>query len=187
MMNSINKTLEVLQSGGTILYPTDTVWGIGCDATNEQAIKRIYEIKQRDDRKSLIILLPEAKDVFKYVANPHPDIISMLSSFKKPTTVIYEQAVGLPQNLINGDGSIAIRIISEPFCKSMLKRFKKPVVSTSANISGMPTPKLFVEISDEIKNSVDYVIPYRQDETTSPPPSQIIKINANGSINIIRK
>lgn len=186
MTDIINKAMEVLQSGGTILYPTDTVWGIGCDATDGEAVKKVFHIKCRDDAKSLIILLPEAKDIFKYVSSPPPDIISIIGGFERPTTVIYDQAVGLPQNLINQDGSIAIRVISEPFCKSLLKRFKKPIVSTSANISGMPTPKLFSEISDEIRSSVDYVVPYRQDETTSPPPSRIIKIDAEGNINIIR-
>ncbi len=119
MMNTdINKALEVLTKGGLLLYPTDTIWGIGCDATDASAVKRIYTLKQRDDAKSLIVLLAEAKDIFKYVANPHPDIVSIVQHFDRPTTVIYEQAIGLPDNLVNQDGSIAIRVTKDPFVKA---------------------------------------------------------------------
>lgn len=186
MNKEINKALEVLNAGGLLLYPTDTIWGIGCDATNAAAIKRIYALKQRDDAKSLIILLAEAKDIFKYVANPHPDIVGMIGSFDRPTTVIYEQAIGLPDNLVNQDGSIAIRVTKDPFCKSLIKRLKQPLVSTSANISGQPSPACFAEIAPEIKDGVDYIADHRREEEKSVTASRILRIQADGNIEIIR-
>lgn len=187
MMNTeINKALEVLQAGGLLLYPTDTIWGIGCDATDAGAVKRIYALKQRDDAKSLIVLLAEAKDIFRYVANPYPDIVSMLHDFDRPTTVIYEQAIGLPDNLVNQDGTIAIRITKDPFCKSLIKRLKNPLVSTSANISGSPSPRSFNDIDSEIKEGVDYIVNHRRTEENNAPASRIIRILADGSTEIIR-
>jgi L-threonylcarbamoyladenylate synthase len=185
MNTEINKALEILNAGGLLLYPTDTIWGIGCDATNAAAIKRIYRLKQRDDAKSLIILLAEAKDIFKYVANPHPDIVGMISTFDRPTTVIYEQAIGLPDNLVNQDGSIAIRVTKDPFCKSLVKRLKKPLVSTSANISGQASPGSFAEIAQEIKDGVDYIADHRKEEKNAAA-SRILRIKTDGSIDIIR-
>ncbi len=187
MNAEINSTVSLLESGGLILYPTDTIWGIGCDALNEVAIRKIYRLKQREESKSMIILLPQAKDVFRYVANPHPDIINIIDSFDKPTTVIYDQAVGLPDALIGADGSIAIRVTRDPFCKSLLKRFKKPLVSTSANISGHPSPRYFDEITAEVKAGVDYIVQHRQQETTVLPPSKIVRILADGTLAVIRK
>lgn len=187
MNTEINKTLQIIEDGGIILYPTDTIWGIGCDATNAVAIKKIYDLKQRDDSKSLIILLAEAKDIFQYVANPHPDIIHIIKTFDRPTTVIYEQAIGLPDNLVNKDGSIAIRITKDPFCKSLIKRLRKPLISTSANISGQPSPQAFDQIEDAIKNGVDYIVDHRKEERNDVPPSRILKILSDGSINVIRE
>lgn len=186
MNTEINKTLAVLESGGIILYPTDTIWGIGCDATNAAAVRKIYEAKERDDAKSLIILLAEAKDVFRYVANPHPDIVSMIFAFERPTTVIYEQAIGLPDNLVNQDGSIAIRVTRDPFCKSLIKRLKRPLVSTSANISGAPSPASFATIDPVLKGRVDYIVDHRREEETAAPPSRILRIQADGSTTVIR-
>lgn len=187
MNTEINKALEVLQQGGLILYPTDTIWGIGCDATDAAAIKRIYALKQRDDAKSLIILLAEAKSIFQYVANPHPDIVSMIQDFDRPTTVIYDQAIGLPDNLVNADGSIAIRITRDPFCKSLIKRLRYPLVSTSANISGQPSPRNFREIDPAIGSGVDYIVDHRRDEEGHAPPSRILRIGADGHITVIRE
>ena len=187
MNTEVNNALSIVQEGGIILYPTDTIWGIGCNAENAAAISKIYQLKQRDDSKSLIILLAEAKDIFQYVANPHPDIVDMLNKFERPTTVIYEQAIGLPNNLVNADGTIAIRITKDPFCKMLIKRMKTPLVSTSANISGMPSPQSFTDISDEIKNGVDYIVQHRMDEVSNGLPSQILKIKEDGSIDYIRK
>lgn len=186
MNTEINKALDVLKDGGIILYPTDTIWGIGCDATHEAAIRKIYRLKQRDDSKSLIILLAEAKDIFQYVANPHPDIVNIIQEFDKPTTVIYDQAVGLPDNLVNADGSIAIRVTKDPFCKSLIKRLQKPLVSTSANISGVPSPQTFAQIADEVKDGVDHIVAYRQEEHNDTLPSRILRIKSDGTIEVIR-
>ena len=186
MNTEIKNTLAVVAAGGIILYPTDTIWGIGCDATDAAAIRRIYDLKQRDDSKSLIMLLAEAKDIFRYVANPQPDIVDMIMSFERPTTVIYDQAIGLPDNLVNADGSIAIRVTRDSFCKSLIKRLKKPLVSTSANISGQPSPQAFGEIDPAIINGVDYVVDHRREEKEAIPPSRIIRMHADGSVTVIR-
>ena len=167
--------LEVLKNGGTILYPTDTIWGIGCDAINAKAVEKIFTIKKRPDNKSMIALVADERDILKYVAHPDLSVFDHLKTIHKPTTVIYEGAIGLAGNLIAQDGSIAIRICKEEFCRHLLKRFKKPIVSTSANISGGSSPKNFSEISEEIKNSVDYVVEYRQDDTSIAEPSSLIQ------------
>ncbi len=187
MNTEINKALQVVEEGGLILYPTDTIWGIGCDATNSEAIRRIYALKQRDDSKSLIILLAEAKDIFQYVANPHPDIVHLVKQFERPTTVVYDQAIGLPDNLVNKDGTVAIRVTKDPFCKSLIKRLKRPLISTSANISGSPSPKSFDDIQEEIKRGVDYIADHRREEKNEVPPSRILKMLADGSIEVIRE
>lgn len=182
----IIQCLEVLQKGGIILYPTDTIWGLGCDATNLEAIKRIYKIKQRDDSKSLIVLLAEERSVLQYVAAPDLSVFDFLEEQKRPTTIVYEQAVGLPDNLIAADGSIAIRLTSDAFCRHLIKRFRKPIVSTSANISGSPSPQFFGEIDSIIKEQVDYIVNWRQDDRTPALPSQIIKCNNDGTRIVIR-
>lgn len=184
---SVEQALNILRSGGIILYPTDTVWGIGCDATNEKAIARIFKLKQRDDAKSMIILVADERDILKYTANPNPGVSDFLRNSDKPTTVIYENALGLPDNLVNKDGSIAIRITRELFSKTLIKRLGKPIVSTSANISGSPSMKNFKGISKEIIKGVDYVVDYRQDDETEAAPSRIVKINPDGTIHIIRE
>ncbi|RQO32664.1 threonylcarbamoyl-AMP synthase [Taibaiella sp. KBW10] len=186
-MNAVvNRAIEVLSAGGLILYPTDTVWGIGCDATNEAAVQKIFALKQRADSKSLIILLPDVKSVFNYVANPLPDLVGLLNTFDRPTTVIYPQAVGLAGNAIHSDGTVAIRVTADAFCKTLLKRYKKPIVSTSANVSGKPTPQVFTDIEEHIKKGVDYIAEYRQEETTIHAPSRIIRWLEDGSIVVIR-
>lgn len=186
MFSEVSKALEIVNSGGTILYPTDTVWGIGCDATNVEAVRKIYELKQREDSKSLIILLPDVKSVFQYVANPYPDLVGLVAQFDRPTTVVYPQAIGLPENLINEDGSVAIRIVNDPFCKALLKRLKRPLVSTSANISGEPTANFFDEIDERIKAGIDYIVNWRRDDKTEQLPSKIIRVDADGVIELIR-
>jgi L-threonylcarbamoyladenylate synthase len=173
--NEVEKALTVLRSGGIILYPTDTVWGIGCNATNEKSVRRIFELKQREDSKSMIVLVAEERDVLQYVAAPDLAVFDFIQQQLRPTTIIYEGAIGLAQNLVAADGSIAMRIVRDEFCRHLVKRLRKPLVSTSANISGEKTPASFAAISDEIKKSVDYVVQWRQDDTTSSPPSQIIK------------
>ena len=182
----IEACIKVLQDGGLILYPTDTIWGIGCDATNEEAVAKIYKLKKRADEKSMIVLLAAEKDLLQYVTQPPPDIFDYLKEVSKPTTVIYEGVINLAGNLINKDGSIAIRIVKDEFCKQLIKRFRKPIVSTSANISGLPSPSNFNAVDTAIKNGVDYIVQHRQDDVTPTTPSTIVKWNADGSRHILR-
>jgi len=184
--NDIEECIKVLQSGGLILYPTDTIWGIGCDATNAEAVEKIYRLKKRPDSKTMIILLADERDILKYVTQPDLRIFDYIKDIRKPTTVIYEGGTGLAENLINTDGSVGIRIVNEPFCKNLIKRFRKPIVSTSANISGYPSPLVFRDIDNAIKDNVDYVVQYRQDDLTPAAPSAIIKWKADGSYTVIR-
>lgn len=181
----IKNAVEVLKSGGVILYPTDTVWGIGCDATNADAVQRIFAIKKRDDSKALIVLAATERDVMQYTAAVDLSLFDFLETATKPTTVIYGNGLGFAENLTAEDGSIAIRICKDNFCKALIKRFGKPIVSTSANISGEATPQTFSEITDVIKNSVDFVVEYRQDDATAAHPSSIIKWQ-NGQVAVIR-
>jgi L-threonylcarbamoyladenylate synthase len=182
----VEQALQVLRNGGIILYPTDTIWGIGCDATNEETVRRIYEIKNREDSKSMIILVADERDVLQYVAAPDLAVFDFIEAQTRPTTIIFEHAVGLPDNLVAEDGSIAIRIAKDEFCKHLIKRLRKPIVSTSANISGQASPKNFSEVSDEIKAAVDHVVKWRQEDTTTALPSQIIKWNNDGTRTVIR-
>lgn len=185
--NDIQQCVAVLQNGGLILYPTDTIWGIGCDATNEEAVAKIYALKQRPDEKSMLVLVADERQLNQYITLPHPEISEYLQTVTKPTTVIYEGAVNLAGNLINKtDGSIGIRIVKDDFCKQLIKRFRKPIVSTSANTSGQPSPQFYASIADDIKQGVDYIVQHRQEETTAAAPSSIIKRNADGSVHIIR-
>ncbi len=187
MHDDIKKALEVLKSGGIILYPTDTIWGIGCDATNYEAVKRIYHIKKREDSKSMLVLMENAALLDRYV-NEVPDVAwDLVEITTTPLTVIYPGAKNLAKNLIAEDGSIGIRFTKEEFTTRLLQRFRRPLVSTSANISGEKPPAFFDEISDEIKNAVDYIVEYRQDDTTPATPSSIIKLGPGGQIDIIRK
>jgi L-threonylcarbamoyladenylate synthase len=185
--NDIEQCLKVLRGGGLILYPTDTVWGIGCDATNEQAAQRIYRLKNRQDNNALIVLVAEERDVLQHIANPDYRIFEYLRETTKPTTVIYRNAIGLSENIIGKDGSIAIRICQDEFCRHLLKRFRKPIVSTSANISGKPAPSTFADIQTEVKIGVDYVVTYRQDDTVPANPSFLVKWNKDGTATVLRE
>ena len=186
LKEEVRKACEVLKNGGIILYPTDTIWGIGCDATNELAVKRIYELKHREDNKAMLVLLDDVGKLASYVEVP--DVAyELLEVNDKPMTIIYPNAKNLAKNLIAQDRTIGIRITSEAFTKALLCRFRKPIVSTSANISGEPSPKCFAEISDAVKSAVDYVVDFRQEETSNPAPSSIIKLCVGGEIQIIRK
>lgn len=182
----IEESIKVLHNGGLLLYPTDTIWGIGCDATNENAVAQIYQLKKRADEKSMIILLADEQDLPNYITQPNPKVFDYIKGIHKPTTVIYDGAINLAKNLINKDGSIAIRIVKDEFCKQLIKKFRYPVVSTSANISGYPPPTIFADIDVAIKNGVDYIVQHRQDDLTPSSPSAIIKWNADGSLHIIR-
>jgi L-threonylcarbamoyladenylate synthase len=182
----IIRCLEVLKRGGTILYPTDTIWGLGCDATNGAAVRKIYEIKKRDDSKSLIVLVADERDILQLVAAPDLRAFDYLAEQDRPTTMIFDGALGLPDNLVASDGSIAIRIVQDEFCRHLIRRLRKPLVSTSANISGDPSPQSFAGVSTTIKEAVDYVVRWRQDDTAPAVPSRIVKWNGDGSVTIIR-
>jgi len=184
--NDIEQCLKALNNNGLILYPTDTVWGIGCDATNAQAVESLYALKKRSDKKAMIVLLAEEKDILRYVTQPDPKIFDYIKGIQKPTTFIYEGGTGMAENMILEDGSIAIRVTDDPFCKQLIKRFGKPIVSTSANISGYPPPTVFTDIDVVIKNGVDYIVQHRQDDMTAAVPSAVVKWNADGSLSIIR-
>jgi L-threonylcarbamoyladenylate synthase len=151
----VEAALVVLRNGGVLLYPTDTIWGLGCDATNDNAVQKIYHIKQRNDSKSLIILVADEREILQYVAAPDLAVFDFIEQQQKPTTVIFDGAINLPDNLIAEDGSIAIRIVQDNFCRHLIKRLRKPVVSTSANLSGEASPMFYDEISSVIKDSVN--------------------------------
>ncbi|QZE14338.1 threonylcarbamoyl-AMP synthase [Halosquirtibacter laminarini] len=183
----INKAIEVIQSGGIILYPTDTVWGIGCDATNEEAVRKIYELKKRSDSKSMLVLMENPGLIARYI-DMMPDVAwELIEVTEKPLTIIYPNAKNLAPNLLSEDKTVGIRITEEKFTSDLIRRIRKPLVSTSANISGEPTPGNFVDISDEIKNGVDYVVEFRQGDMEKKQSSSIIKLGVGGEIEILRK
>lgn len=186
MIEDLKKAISVLQEGGVILYPTDTIWGLGCDATNEEAVKRIFEIKKRIDTKSMLVLLDAPGKLEGYVSEVPEIAWELISITDKPLTIIYPNAKNLAKNLVSEDNSIGIRITSEQFSKNLCERFKKPIVSTSANISGEASPSNFDEITKEILSSVDFVVKFRQDDYSSSEPSSIIKIEKGNVITIIR-
>ncbi len=185
MIEEVKKSIQVLRNGGVVLYPTDTIWGIGCDATNELAVKRIFEIKNRPSSKSMIVLVAEVTQLEFYADIPEV-AYDMAEYTEKPLTIIYPNAKHIAPTLIGEDGTIAIRIVKDEFCKMLINSLRKPLVSTSANISGDPSPAFFDEIRDDIKSKVDYIVPLRQSETGKATPSRIIKIGMNGAIEIIR-
>ena len=182
----IEQCLSVLRNGGIILYPTDTIWGIGCDATNEKAVERIFQLKNRPDEKALIILVADEMDVLKHVANTDLRVFDYVKQLQRPVTVVYEGAIGLADNLVGEDGSVAIRITNDAFCKHLVKRFRKPIVSTSANVSGQPAARYFSEITDDIKNGVDFVVKYRQDDKSIASPSMVIRWNKDATVTVLR-
>jgi len=183
MHNDIKKALEVIKNGGIILYPTDTIWGIGCDATNEKSVSRIYQIKKREDSKSMLVLMENPALLERYVTEVPEIAWDLVEVATTPLTVIYPGAKNLAKNLIAEDGSIGIRFTKEVFTAQLLQRFRRPLVSTSANISGEKSPAFFDEISEEIKNQVDYIVEYRQNDTTPAQPSSILNwVLADGSI-----
>ena len=182
----VKEAVKCMQEGGVILYPTDTIWGLGCDALDENAVEKVFLLKERPKEKSLIVLVAEAKDIFQYIAAPHPDIIDIINSFDRPTTVIYDTPLGFPENVINANGSMGIRVTTDQFCKSLIKRLGHPIISTSANISGAPSAPSFSDVSDVIKNGADYVVTYRQNEQINTQASRIVTINDDGSLNVLR-
>ena len=180
MIEDIKKACQVMREGGVILYPTDTIWGIGCDATNEDAVRRVYEIKQRQDSKAMLVLVDSSVKVDFYVRDVPEVAWDLIDLADKPLTIIYSGARNLAANLLAEDGSVGIRVTNEDFSKRLCQQFRKAIVSTSANISGQPSPKNFSEISEEVKSAVDYIVGYRQEEMSNPKPSSIIKLDKGG-------
>ena len=184
----IHECLGALKKGGVILYPTDTVWGLGCDATNAEAIAKIFDIKQRVESKSLIILVADEMQLNRFIPDVPGAAWDLIEASEKPITIIYDKASpSIAKNSLADDGSIGVRIVKDEFCQKLIRKFGKPLVSTSANISGQPTPVLFDDIAENIINKVDYVVKWRQDDYTQNQPSTVIKLSNNGVFKIIRK
>ena len=180
------RAVETLRSGGIVLYPTDTVWGIGCDATNPEAVRRIYELKQRSDAKSMLVLVGSEGELQRTVENIPDAAWMLIEAAANPLTIIYDHPVGLATELLADDGSVGVRITSELFSRTLCQRLRRPIVSTSANISGRKTPATFAEISPEIIDGVDYVVSYRRDDTRRARPSNIIKVSDSDIVKVIR-
>lgn len=187
MNDDIKKALDVLRNGGVILYPTDTIWGLGCDAENAEAVKKVYEIKKRADSKSMLALIDQPMRLDMYVTEVPEIAWDLIEQTDKPLTVIYPNAKNLAPNLVAEDGSIGIRLVDDKFCSQLIARLQRPLVSTSANISGSPSPKNFSEISEDIINAVDYVVNHRQDDVSEIKASSIIKLSEGGLFEIIRE
>lgn len=183
----IKEAVRVMRAGGIILYPTDTIWGLGCDATNEEAVKKIYALKQRPDSKSMLVLTDNEAKLDRIVDEVPEVAYNLIEVAEKPLTIIYSGAKNLAPNLIAQDGSVGIRITKEAFSKALCEAFRMPIVSTSANISGQPSAQNFSEISEEIKQGVDYIVKYRQNDLSKAKPSSIIKLEKGGVITIIRE
>jgi L-threonylcarbamoyladenylate synthase len=183
----IRNSLKVLKEGGVILYPTDTVWGLGCDATNNEAVKKIFSIKSRSESKSLIVLVNGLVMLERYVREIPEIALELIEVADKPLTIIYPEAKNLAPEIPADDGSAGIRICTEKFCNELIGRYRRPIVSTSANISGEPTPGCFTEISENIIKAVDYAVAYKRDDRQKSFSSPVIKINLNGVIKILRK
>lgn len=186
MQAEITKAIQVLKKGGTILYPTDTVWGIGCDATSSKAVSKVYHIKSRVEKKSLIILVDEVETIKNYVDNFPEQVEDLINNYHKPLTIVFPKAKNLAKNILANDGTVGIRVVRHEFCKRLIKEFGKPIVSTSANVSGSPTPILYREISDYIKEKVNHVVDWDQNKMEPASPSTVIKIDENGSYELIR-
>jgi len=187
LKDEINKALEVLKSGGVILYPTDTIWGLGCDASNPEAVDKLLKIKNRPAEKSLIVLLDVDSKLQSYVAEIPEVAYDLIEYAENPLTIIFSGAKNLADNVINADGSVGIRIVKHDFCTPLIQRFRKPIVSTSANLSGQPSPKFFDDIDPEIIDAVDYVVDFEQENRTSRKPSTIMKLAPGGQFEFIRK
>lgn len=182
----IRRACEVLEKGGVILYPTDTIWGIGCDATNDEAVKKVFEIKKRADSKALIVMIDNPVKIDFYVDSAPEITRELIEVSEKPLTIVYPRGRNLSSLLLAEDGSVGIRVTAEEFSKKLCYRFRKAIVSTSANISGETAPRSFSEITDDIKGAVDYIVKYRQDDMSQPNASSVIKVDDGGVIKILR-
>ena len=183
----LEEAVATLRRGGIILYPTDTVWGIGCDATNEEAVRRIYELKRREDSKSMLVLVAETHEVERLISEVPEVAYDLMELAVRPITIVYTSgASGVAPSLIGEGGSLGIRQTQEAFSSALCRQLRRPIVSTSANISGEPTPLLFSGISEEIRSGVDYIVRYRQEDTTPREPSQIIQLGTGGEVKVLR-
>ena len=185
MLQEIEKSINILKRGELLLYPTDTVWGIGCDATNSEAIEKIYTLKKRHESKALICLVSDFKMLNQYVEEVPEVAYDILKYAHKPTTVIYDRPIRIAENLVASDDSLAIRVVQDEFCKKLIRKLRRPIISTSANISGAPTPATFQEISKDILEGVDYVVNLHRNKKAAKP-SAIIKLSTDGTVRVIR-
>lgn len=176
-----------MRAGGVILYPTDTVWGIGCDATRSDAVRRVFEIKRRADNKALIVMLSDVNQLERYVDDVPDVAFDLIEAAVDPLTIVYDKGINLAPELLGDDGSVGIRVTGEEFSRRLCRAYRRPIVSTSANISGEPTPKTFREISHEIKDMMDYIVVSRRDDNKPHKPSSVIKLGSDSSVKIIRK
>ena len=183
----IENCMKILAEGGIILYPTDTIWGLGCDATNAEAVAKIYAAKKREENKSMIILVADEKQIGDYAKSPSQKIKSLIQETEKPLTIIYPDAKHLAANVINEDGTIAIRIVKDDFCEALIRKFGKAIVSTSANVSGEKSPANFSEVSVDIKKAADYIVQHKRDDLSASKPSRILKWTGNDEIITIRE
>lgn len=182
----VKEAVDVLRRGGVILYPTDTVWGIGCDASNSEAVRRVYDIKRRADNKAMIVLVPTINDAAFYVED-FPEVAEQLIEYsEKPITIVYDKGIRMAPELLGEDGTVGIRVTRESFSNALCRALRKPLVSTSANISGEPAPAVFPEISQEILDAVDYVVDYRRDDLTRSQPSTVMRLGSGGEFKILR-
>lgn len=186
LTKEINNAADVIRRGGTILYPTDTIWGIGCDATRQKIVKKIFKIKMRDESKSLIILVDRVERIKNHTSFFSDVIYDLVKGFDKPTTIIYPGAKNLAKNVIAKDGTVAIRVVNHEFCRRMISKLDRPIVSTSANIAGEEAPSMFSGITDNIKNQVDYIVDWEQDKLREVKPSTILKLKKDGMYEVIR-
>ena len=186
MKNIVDETCKILEKGGTILYPTDTIWGLGCDACKENAIAKIYDIKNRAKGKSMLVLVDSIEMVEKYVESVPEIAMQLIEAADRPLTIIYPKARNLPKNLVAEDGSIGIRIVNDDFCRKVIHQLGRPIVSTSANLAGANPPLGYCDVVSEIRKAVDYIVPMRQNELSSNKNSDIVKVDDAGNINVIR-
>lgn len=186
MQEEIDKAAAIVKNGGIILYPTDTVWGIGCDASNPEAVKKVFDLKQRADNKAMIVLVGNIDDVYNYVESVPEVACDLIEFSERPLTIVYDKGVRLAPALLGEDGSVGIRVTREAFSAGLCRKLRRPLISTSANISGEPTPTFFNEISEAILKGVDYVVDFRRDDMTKRSPSTVMRLTESGEFKILR-
>lgn len=186
MMDDVRRCAEILRKGGVLVYPTDTIWGIGCDATDSEAVRRIYSLKKRSDSKAMIILVDSVEMLERYIDGIPEVAYQLIEAAVTPMTIVYDKGIGIAPELLAEDGSIGIRLTSDPFCKALCRALRHPIVSTSANISGSPSARFYSDISEEIISGADCVAHWRRNDRSVSAPSSVIKLSAGGEIKILR-